>query len=182
MLELEAPPTTPSLSQTTSRREGRMQRCTRFSRTIPTANKRWAIRGAGAHHCFQVSPCLAGAAQPGADVCKHSQPSLPPRPAWRGGGGPLTFHCYAWLFSKRESGLSVPERKEPLILEEPCVPDFDLPQIRSLHTPKRPCYISEVWSWLSLLLTCGVARPSTPTVAHPSSKMGPWAPCPGQKP
>ena len=120
-----------------------MQRCTRFSRTIPTANGMRGIRGAGAPRCFQVSPCLAGAAQPGADVCKHSQPAPNPSSLWWW-GWPLTFHCYAWLFSKRESGLSVPESKEPLILEERCVPDFDLPQIRALYTPKRPFYISEL--------------------------------------
>lgn len=125
---------------------------------------------------WQVQPSQV---QMFANTASHPPPSCP---AWRGGGGPLTFHCYAWLFSKREPGLSVPESKEPLILEELCIPDFDLPQIGSLHTPKRPCYISEARSWLSLLLTCGAARPSTPTVAHPSSKMGPWAACPGQKP
>lgn len=158
-----------------------MQRCTRFSGTIPTADERWETRGGGAPRCFQVSPGLAGAAQPGADVCKHSQPAHTPSSlGWW--GRPLTFHCYAWLFSKKESGLSVPESKEPLILEELNVPNFDLPQIRSLHTPKRPFYISEAQSWLSLLLTCGAAPPSTPTVAHPPSKKGPWAACPGQKP
>ena len=135
----------------------------------------------------RCTPLLPGQSLPGrcspadADVCRHSQPA-PTLSSLGWWGWPLTFHCYAWLFSKRESGLSVPESKELLILEELCVPDFDLPQIRSLHTPKRPFYISEARSWLSLLLTCGAALPSTLTVAHPPSKMGPWAACPGQKP
>lgn len=55
-----------------------MQRCAQFSGTIPTANERREIRGAGALRCFQVSPRLAGGS-PGADVCKHSQA---PVPAW----------------------------------------------------------------------------------------------------
>lgn len=108
-----------------------------------------------------------------------SQP--PPHPAWGGGGG----HSLSIVMlgsSRRENLGCLFLSKEPLILEELYVPDFDLPQIRSLHTPKRPFYISEAQSWLSLLLTCGAAPPSNPTVAHPPSKMGPWAACPGQKP
>lgn len=100
---------------------------------------------------------------PGTEPASQPRPHLPL--------GKLTVHGKSSLTSK-----------ELLILEELCVPDFDLPQIRSLHTPKRPFYISEARSWLSLLLTCGAALPSTLTVAHPPSKMGPWAACPGQKP
>lgn len=55
-------------------------------------------------------------------------------------------------------------------------PDFDLSQIRSSHTPERTFYILKALSRLSLWLTCGAALLP---VAHPSSKTGPWAACPG---
>ena len=81
MLELEAARPAPLPQPTPSRREGGMQRCARFSGTIPTANERWEIRGAGALRCFQVSPRLAGAAQVQMFANIARPPSQP------GGGG-----------------------------------------------------------------------------------------------
>lgn len=78
--------------------------------------------------------CLAGAAQ----VQVFADKARPPLAWGRGSPSPLfSLALLAW------GGflLSALESKEPLILEEPAFPDFDLPGIRSVCTLRRALYI-----------------------------------------
>lgn len=131
---------------------------------IPTTDEQQEIRRAGALRSFQVSPCLAGAAQ----VQMFANTARPL--CWPGGGWqPLSIVMLS-SSCKRNLCCLFLRARSLWFWRRDAFPDFDLSQIRSLHTLKRTLFILKALSWLSLLLTCGAALPPS---AHSSSKTGP---------